>query len=205
MKPPLPRLLLICDFARGEDAVFAAVERAVHGRPGVGVLHRRPEASAAVAFASAKRLREVCARAGAPLFVSARLDLALALGCHLHLPAWALSPGDVRAALGPARLLSCAVHDAAEAARAEGADLALVSPVWPAGSKPGDTRPPLGPAGFAELAARLPCPAFALGGVTPERLASSRPARPVGAAAVGYVLADADPGAAADRLLAALE
>ena len=197
----LPRLVLITDFSRGEAAVLSAVERALSAGPGVAVQHRQPEASVRERLRVGEKLAALCARAGAPLFASARLDLALALGAHLHLPARALPPRAVREALGADRWISCAVHDAREAERAAGADFALVSPVWPAGSKPTDARAPLGPEGFRALAAVLPCPAFALGGVTPERLTGlGLP----GAAAVSYVLAAEDPAQATRGLLAAL-
>lgn len=197
----LPRLVVITDFARGEAALLAALERALEGGPGVAVQHRQPGLAARPYFEASARLKALCDRHRAPLFVSGRLDVALALGCHLHLPARSLAPSQVREALGRERLLSCAVHDAAEAAGAAGADFALVSPVWPAGSKPTDTRAPLGVDGFAALERALPCPAYALGGVTPERLEALRPR---GAAAISAVLDAADPAAAVHRLLLAL-
>ena len=86
-----------------------------------------------------------------------------------------------------------AVHDEQEAHRAVGADLALVSPVFPPGSKPEDTRPTLGPEGFRRLAAALPCPALALGGITPER--ASRLTGAAGFAVISAVLEAEDPGA----------
>ena len=94
------------------------------------------------------------------------------------------------------------MHDEAEAARAAGADLALVSPVFAPRSKPVD-RAPLGPAGFASLAARLACPAYALGGVTAEGLAAL--AKVAGAAVVGAVLDAPEPGRAAQQLLSLLQ
>lgn len=193
--------MVITDFARGEAALLAALERALEAGPGVAVQHRQPGLAARPYFEASARLKALCDRRGAPLFISERLDVALALGCHLHLPARALAPAEVRAALGPKLLLSCAVHDAGEAARAAGADFALVSPVWPAGSKPTDARAPLLAKGFAALERALPCPAFALGGVTPERLEALEP---VGAAAISAVLDAADPADAARRLLLAL-
>lgn len=197
MKPPLPRLVLITDFSRGEEQVFSALERALHAGPGLAVQLRAHGLATREVFAHAQRARAL----GAPLFVSGRVDLALALECHLHLPAAALAPAEVRAALGADRLISCAVHDDVEAQRGAGADFALVSPVWPAGSKGGDTRTPLGAAGFARVAGALFCPAFALGGITPERLQQLKPR---GAAAVSHWLDAPDPAEAVRKLLSAL-
>ena len=201
MKPPLPRLVLITDFSRGDRALLEALEQALSAGRGLAVQHREPGASAQRQVELGLELQARCDAAGALFFASGRLDVALALGCHLHLPAAALGPAQVRAALPADRLISCSVHDADEARAAAGADLALVSPVWPAGSKPSDSRAPLGIDGFATLARALPCPAFALGGVTPERLAALKPR---GAAAISSWLTAADPAAATRKLLLAL-
>ncbi|NOJ90111.1 thiamine phosphate synthase, partial [Myxococcus xanthus] len=108
---------------------------------------------------------------------------------------------DVRPHLPAGRWISAAVHDMAEARAARGADLALVSPVFAPGSKPGDTRPSLGPEGFSALAAALPCPALALGGITPARAVTLPDA--AGFAVISSVLEADDPTAAARSLLAA--
>ncbi len=176
----LPTVIVITDWSMGEDALFSQLAKA--GK--VAVQHRNPGVTARVYFEQAVRLKAQCDRVGADLFVSARLDVALALGTHLHLPSWALLPAEVK----HPKWVSVAVHSEEEARRAKGADLALVSPVF---EKAGVT--PLGPDGFARLAAVTPCPAYALGGVTPENLAQLPNA--AGAAAISSVLRAQDPGA----------
>ncbi len=96
------------------------------------------------------------------MFVNSRLDVALALGAHLHLASNALTVSDVKPWLRPGMLVSHAVHSAGEFQ--PGADLALVSPVFAPRSKTVEST--LGPAGFEALAAIAPCPVFALGGLT---------------------------------------
>ncbi len=194
----LPGLVVITDWSLGEPRLFSQLEAALGAGPAVAVQHRNPGATARVYFEQAVRLRALCARFAAPLFVSARLDVALALEAHLHLPAWGLRPADVRDQLPSGRWLSVAVHNEAEAADAAGAHLALVSPVFPTSSKPGAAL--LGPAGFARLTAGLGCPAFALGGVTAQRAAQLP--RGTGLAVSSAVLSAADP-AAVVRALAA--
>lgn len=184
----IPRLVVITDWSLGETLMFHRLESALGSGPAVAVQHRNPGITARLYFEQGQRLKALCDRYDAPLFASARLDVALALGCHLHLPSWALTAADVRGRMS-GRWVSVAVHDAEEAARAEGADLALVSPVF---AKPGST--PLGVPGFASLAAALPCPAYALGGVTPALLAEL-PAT-AGAAVISAVLHAEDPAAA---------
>ncbi len=147
-------------------------------------------------------LAKLCARHGNPLFINGRLDVALLVGAHLHLPVEAPTPADVRPRLPTGRWVSAAVHDEAQLRRAHGADLLLVSPVFPAGSKKGDSRPTLGPEGYARLRALAVCPAFALGGIRLERLAGLGAV--AGVAVQSAVLDAADPGAAAAALLAEL-
>jgi thiamine-phosphate pyrophosphorylase len=58
----------------------------------------------------------------------------------------------------------------------------------------------LGPGGFSELASRLDCPAYALGGMTPDTV-SRLGGRCAGVASVNSVLAAQDPLEAARALM----
>jgi thiamine-phosphate pyrophosphorylase len=71
----------------------------------------------------------------------------------------------------PAVLRFATVHDAAEIAQANHAqvDAMLLSPVFPTRSHPGGAA--LGQAGFHALAALANCPVIALGGMNPQRAA----------------------------------
>ena len=194
-----PQLVIITDWRLPPERLLGAISRALEAGPGVAVQHRHPEASGRRFLEEARLLAGLCGARGAPLFINGRLDVALLLGAHLHLPAHGPTPGDVRPHLPQGQLVSVAVHDEAEARAALGADLALVSPVFSPGSKPGDTRATLGPEGFAALAAMLPCPALALGGITPERARELRGA--AGFAVISSVLEAEDPAAAARAML----
>ncbi|CAM3824339.1 thiamine phosphate synthase [Corallococcus sp. ZKHCc1 1396] len=197
--PALPRLVVITDWRLPRTRLLSALERALEAGPDVAVQHRHPEASGRLFLEEARLVADVCRARGRALFVNGRLDVALLVGAHLHLPASGPSPRDVRPHLPSGRLVSVAVHDANEAEAALGADLALVSPVFAPGSKPGDTRSPLGPEGFHGLAARLSCPALALGGMTAERAKTVRGAW--GVAVISSVLEADDPREAARALL----
>jgi thiamine-phosphate pyrophosphorylase len=165
------------------------IGRALEAGPDVAVQHRQPGAPIREFLGNAQALAKLCAEQARPLFINGRLDVALALGAHLHLPAGGPLPAEVRPYL-PARWISVAVHDLTEAAAAAGASFALVSPVQRPGSKPGDVRAPLGVRGFQALTSALSCPGYALGGVTPAFL---RELRPAGAAVVSAVLHADDP------------
>lgn len=195
----LPRLILITDWSLGREALFSALTEALSLGSEVGVQQRHPGAGGRAFLEETEALLELCSRHRNPLFVSGRLDLALLLGAHLHLPARGVAPADARPHLS-GRWLSVAVHHAGEAAATEGADLALLSPVFRPGSKPEDTRAPLGVEGFSALAAQLSCPAFALGGVGPEN-AAELAGRAAGAAVISGVLRATEPKRAAARIL----
>ncbi|HYH95233.1 thiamine phosphate synthase [Hyalangium sp.] len=199
--PALPRLIVITDWRIPRARLLTALERALEAGPEVAVQHRHPEAPARAFLEEARLLAALCHARGNPLFVNGRLDVALLVGAHLHLPARGLTVEEVRPHLPAGCQVSVAVHDAQEARLARGADLALVSPVYAPGSKPADTRPPLGPEGFQALAVSLPCPAFALGGVTPERAAGLPVAH--GFAVISAVLEAEEPAAVARALLRA--
>ena len=186
----------------GEQRLLWALEQACALGPQVGVQHRHPGAPTRPFLAQARRLAALCARHANPLFVSARLDVALLVGAHLHLPVEAPTPDDVRPHLPAGRWVSASVHDQAELARAAGADLVLLSPVFRPNSKPDDVRPTLGREGYARLRALSGCPAFALGGIHAGGLATL--GRVEGAAVQSAVLGADDPARAAGELLEAL-
>jgi thiamine-phosphate pyrophosphorylase len=199
--PVPPRLIVITDWRLPRARLLSALERALQAGPEVALQHRHPEAPTRSFLEEARLLAELCHARGNPLFINGRLDVALLVGAHLHLPAQGFTAEEVRPHLPAGRLLSVAVHDFNEARLARGADLALVSPVYAPGSKRGDTRPQLGPEGFQSLAAALPCPALALGGITSER-AALLPGAP-GFAVISAVLEAEDPTTAALTLLQA--
>lgn len=161
------------------------------------------------------RRAEWLLRLGVPIFVNGRPAIAHALRTHVHVPGdlpFPRQPVRVRQGDGSRggqaaldrdeRWVSVAIHAGTPPERAMAADLALVSPVFSPGSKPSDTRTPLGPEGFARIAASLPCPAYALGGITARNIGQLKSA--AGAAVISSVLKAADPLAAATELLAAL-
>ena len=196
MAAELPRLIVITDWSRPQ--LLERLDDALGAGPGIAVQHRNPGVNDREFLLQARTVQRLCARRGAPLFVNRRLDVALLVGAHLHLPSSGLLATDVRPHLPNGRWVSAAVHDEAEAARAAGADLALVSPVFAPLSKP-EERSPLGVAGFVALAKKLACPAYALGGVSPV---SVEPLLPVaGVAVISAVLDASRPRDAAARLL----
>lgn len=66
-----------------------------------------------------------------------------------------------------------------------GARYVMVSPVYPTGSKPGHSG--IGLEGLSLLVSQSSAPVFALGGVTPERIAECRAAGACGVATLSHV------------------
>jgi thiamine-phosphate pyrophosphorylase len=99
---------------------------------------RDPELSGRELYAMGMRLRHATRVVGAALVVNDRLDLALGLRADgLHLGRRSISVADARAVLPAGTWISVSCHDVADVARAarEGADAALLSPIFPSPGK----------------------------------------------------------------------
>ena len=112
--------------------------------------------------------RRVVATAGPTrVFINSRLDVALAAGAAgIHLPSHSPPPAEFKR-IAPHLMVGVSCHNQAElvAAEAEGADYAVLSPVFAPLSKPLEGVA-LGLEGFIELAGAVSIPVLALGGIT---------------------------------------
>ena len=202
---PLPRIHAVTDaslLARPDLAIRAAALAA--GGSGIA-LHARDRAAPVGTLAGvAARFVALARPAEASVFVSARADVAAAVGAQgVQLAIDDLTPADARAVL-PHGWIGRSVHDLAEAsgARDEGADFLMVGPVYQTASHPGRT--PAGPSLVAACAG-LGLPVIAIGGVSADRIPELRRAGAYGVAAIrGLWLAD-DPARAAVAYLEAFD
>ena len=132
--------------------------------PGAAVILRDYDMRNRKAFAA--QLKSVCAARRQLLLIGADMSLArLVQADGVHWPSWGPSWAADQARPGLNFIISAACHNAADLARAHqlGADIALLSPVFPTKSHP--DAPALGPDRFSEIAAAAPLPVLALGGV----------------------------------------
>ncbi|APR03402.1 Nudix family hydrolase [Thauera chlorobenzoica] len=186
----LPRTMGITRAAQvGVDAQLAALERALAcGLQLVQLREHGLDPAAREAFA-----REALARVhahGGLLLINADAGLVQRIGADgIHLPAHTLMAARSRPEFGWVGA-SCHSRAELEHAAALGLDYALLGPVRPTATHPG--QPALGWPGFAGLAAGLPVPVFALGGLGEQDMESAREAGAHGIAAIRGAWAVAD-------------
>ena len=107
------------------------------------------------------------------LLINERLDIAISCGADgVHLPSDSLPLSAVRSRVGPDAVvgISCHTREEVEEAARDGADYALLGPVFETPSKPGGKA--LGLALLEQICRSSALPVFALGGVTRENAAS---------------------------------
>jgi thiamine-phosphate pyrophosphorylase len=134
-------------------------------------LLREKELPAARRGEFARRLAPLCGSLGLELWIAEEAELAAEVGASgVQLSERSPPPSEVVARFGPKLRVGLSIHG--DLARPPG-ELArcghlFLAPVFPTPSKPGAK--PLGADGFACLAAGLPAPAFALGGIGLDHL-----------------------------------
>jgi thiamine-phosphate diphosphorylase len=207
MTPNLPRLHLVTDdgvleapdFVAWAGRILAAYGPAValhlrgHGRRG-GELHHLAEALAPVSEES-----------GALLLINDRVDVALAVGAAgVQLGARSIPVGVARRLLGDDAWIGYSAHGAAEAAGAvaDGADYVVFGTVFPSASHPGGATS--GVEGLRGAVEAAGAPVVAIGGITPERVASVLATGAHGVAVLGGVWRAERPVDAVARYLVAI-
>lgn len=199
-----PRLLLITDRNQARRPLADVVAAALQGGCR-WISVREKDLDAAEQVALARGIVEAARPFGARVLVHGEARLALEARCAgVHLPAGSAVEA-ARALLGGAWVsISCHHLEEVLAAAEAGADAVSLSPILPSASKPG-YGPALGLARLAEIAAAVPLPVIALGGI--EHEADVRACLQAGAAAVavmGAVMRADDPAALVTRLVRAV-
>lgn len=193
MKAARPVLMLVTEpCARLGEIVAEAVAG------GVDLVQLRDRSAAPDCLhETATLLRFVTAAGGARLVVNGDWGVARAVGAEgLHLPEGGPGVREARAALARGAVVGQSVHSIAAARRAADADYLVAGTIFASASHPGTA-----PAGLEFLrsvcAAVAPLPVLAIGGVTPERVASCLAAGAAGVAVLSPLMRAADPRAAA--------
>jgi thiamine-phosphate pyrophosphorylase len=193
-----------------EGALQIAADVAPPGS--VALQLREKDLEAREAYALACRLREMTTRLGAALLVNERVDIAVASGADgVHLPVASIGAAAARKLLGDDRLVAVSTHSAADlaaASRAGQADFAVFGPVYEPLSK-GSYGAIQGSAALFQACKAGSLPVFALGGITPARVAELY-AHPesgslAGVAAIGSIIGADSPRQAMRAMLGALK
>lgn len=196
------RLYLVTDGGMAPVALDAAL------RGGVAMVQLRDRSlDDAALLALAAEFRSVCDAHGALLWINDRADLALAAEADgVHVGQDDAPVEAVRAQVGQDVLIGLSTHapDQFDAGIAADADQLSVGPVWETPTKPG--RPAAGLDYVRYAAAQSPDrPWFAIGGIDDSSITDVVAAGADRVVVVRAVRDAPDPGAAAARLLAALE
>ena len=182
----------------GPDRLIECVEAALRG--GVAAVQlREKDLDARALLDLAAALLPPCRRAGVPLLINDRIDVALASGADgVHLPGNSFRVGEARSLLGQGRIIGVSTHSPEEvaAAAAAGADFAFFGPIYATASKAGFGAPQ-GVEGLQAACAAASIPVIAIGGITPARMSEIRRAGAAGAAVISAILATADAASAA--------
>lgn len=200
-------LYLVTDRGRtaGRDLLWI-LEQALAG--GVKAIQlREKDLGGRELFVLAEKVKKLCERYHASLFVNDRIDVALGVDADgVHLGGTSLPVRAARELLGEEKPIGVSTHSVQEAKEAEqaGADFILFGPVYFTPSKAVYGRPQgLGP--LKEVVEKISLPVYAIGGIKRENIAEVKATGIRGVALISAVLSAADPRGAAQEILKALE
>lgn len=153
-------------------------------------------------MALARSLREVTRRVGARLFINGRLNVALAVGADGLQRGHDAPPVAALRSQAPGLSIGGSVHglEEAQAAERDGASFIVFGPVYDTPSKR-PYGPPQGLDALANVVKAVSVPVFAIGGITPDRVAAVRAAGPHGVAVISAILAAERPAEATKQFI----
>ena len=150
---------------------------------------------------SAAQIKCLCEEAGVPLIINDRIDIALAVnadGVHLGQDDFPIPLA--RKLLGPGAIIGGSAGDLEEAQKcfADGADYIGAGPVYVTNSK-SDAGEAIGVKNIGLIAAKIPLPVIAIGGITDINLRGLLNVNVHGVAVISAVCLSKDPKEAARR------
>lgn len=177
------------------------VEAAVAG--GIGMVQLREKTASTRDFVElARGLLARLRPHGVPLLINDRVDVALAADADgVHVGQDDMRPADVRALIGPDKILGLSVTGEAETRAAAGqpVDYLGAGPVFATATKK-DAGAPQGIAGLRTMLALATVPVVAIGGIGPANAAAVMAAGADGVAVVSAICSAPDPASAAATL-----
>ena len=155
----------------------------------------------------AEKIKALCERYQASLFINDRIDVALGVDADgVQLGSASMPVGVARELLGEKKLIGVSTHSTEEAIEAEqaGGDFILFGPVYFTPSKAAYGKPQ-GLGALKEVVEKISLPVYAIGGIKVKDITEVRQTGIRGVALISAVLSAVDPCAAAREILGALE
>ena len=204
MSPDLSCYLVLDAALCGEAGLAETARAAVAG--GAGAVQLRLKDVSTAERVAAGRAVQAAIAGRAAFIVNDDVEAALALGADgVHVGQGDMPASEVRARIGPERLLGLSVETVAQARAVDPAvvDHVGAGPVRATGTKPGHAAP-VGWDGLAEMIAASPVPAVAIGGVKAADAGEAVRAGAVGLAVVSAICGRPDPEAEARAIVDAM-
>ena len=154
----------------------------------------------------AKDLQALCREYNVPFIINDNVDIALAMDADgVHVGQSDMEAGDVRAKLGPDKIIGVSAQTVEQAILAEkhGADYLGVGAVFPTGSKDDATEAPHET--LKAICEAVSIPVIAIGGITQENVYTLAGSGICGIAVISAIYAQPDIKKAAENLKAATE
>jgi thiamine-phosphate pyrophosphorylase len=193
LDPRILRLVAITDDA--EDQRVTLVDRVVAAVKG-GATSIQVRLKNATAREVVEITRSIMSRVSVPVIVNDRADIALAAGAAgVHVGEADLPVSAIRRFAPANFIIGASLGSDAELLNAKDADYVGVGPVYGSDSK-SDAGAEIGVEGFKRLAALVPHPAVAVGGITADRALQITVAGAVGVAVINAIFKAEDPESA---------
>jgi thiamine-phosphate pyrophosphorylase len=191
--------------AQGRD-LLRVLEKALDG--GVRAVQlREKDLGGRELLVLAEKIKTLCERYHAGLFINDRIDVALAVDAEgVQLGGTSMPTRAARKLLGTKKLIGVSTHSTKEAEEAEraGADFVLFGPVYFTPSKAVYGRPQ-GIGALKEVVEKISLPVYAIGGIKAENIVEVRATGVRGVALISAIMSARDPLAAAQEILEVLK
>lgn len=203
--PPFD-LYLVTDRSqtRGRDLLWV-LEEALEG--GVKAIQlREKDLGGRELFFLAEKVKRLCERHRAGLYINDRVDVALGVDADgVHLGGGSMPVEAVRALVGERKLIGVSTHSLAEAQAAQtgGADFILFGPVYFTPSKAAYGKPQ-GLVPLKKVVEKISRPVYAIGGVKPSHIPELKRTGVRGVALISAILSADEPRLASRQILEAL-
>lgn len=185
----------------GEETLYSQVEKSLKG--GATFMQLREKDLDEERFCQeAVELKELCARYHVPFVINDNVDIALRMDADgVHVGQSDMEAGDVRAKLGPDKIIgvSCKTVEEALRAQAHGADYLGVGAVFPTGTKADASEVSFET--LREICQAVEIPVVAIGGVNARNTPRLKDSGIVGIAVVSAIFAQPEIEKATAELL----